>query len=221
MTRSGSPDGMSAAELLRCCGEDLNNRELWSEFQRRFQRRIFLYLLRSCRAAGQSPNALQDYLADLAQEVYVRLVQNDGRMMRTFRRDSELAVRAFLARIATAVVSDHFRYQLAGKRKATVISIDHARETIENLRAAREPRDPVDSLLSWIDVERELASAANRAHVARDLLIFKLYCVDGFTADELAAFPGFRLGPAGVEAAVSRVRGRLRNTHSRGGTSGA
>jgi RNA polymerase sigma-70 factor (ECF subfamily) len=200
---------------LRQCGRDLGNRALWSEFERRFQKRIFLYLFRASRASGQDPDYTREHLLDLAQEVYLRLLQNDGRMMKSFRKDSDLAVRAFLARIATAVVSDHFRYQSAGKRQAQVIPIDEAREAIESWRGADPGAGQVNSLLSWIDVERELAVAEERGRVARDLLIFKLYYIDGFTATELAAFPGFRLTAAGVEAAVTRIRGRLRDSPGR------
>lgn len=211
---------MSSGELVRRCGGELKNRELWAEFQRRYQKRIFLYLLRSCHASGEESRVIQDNLSDLAQEVYMRLLRNGGRLMQLFRRDSDLAVRAFLARVATAVVSDHYRYQSAEKRKAKVISIDQARETIESLRPQGTGTEQVDSLLSWIDVKRQLDASENRGNVARDLLIFKLYCVDGFTAEELAAFPGFRLGTAGVEAAVNRIRVRLREARPRRGTSG-
>lgn len=212
---------LSAGELVRQCGDDLGNRMLWAEFQRRFQKRIFLYLLRASytSSSGSEHSPVRENLSDLAQEVYVRLLRNEGRMLKAFRQDSELAVRAFLARVATAVVSDYFRYQSTGKRKAQVIPIDQARETFEKLtiKGVGSESSHVDSLLSLIDVERELASSDNRGRTARDLLIFQLYCVDGFTAEEVAAFPGFRLGAAGVEAAVSRIRSRLKANQSRSG----
>jgi DNA-directed RNA polymerase specialized sigma24 family protein len=214
MSEPDADSKMPAGELVRRCGRDLGDRELWAQFQRRFQRRIFLYLMRASHASGADPEVVEEQLSDLAQQVYLRLVRNEGRVLRSFRQDSELSVRAFLARIATAVVSDHFRFQTAGKRQGQVISIDQARETIERIRGAgRDASSGQDSLLSLIDVERELAlaSAGNRARVARDLLIFRLYCVDGFTADELAAFPGFRLSAHGVETVVARIRDRLRD----------
>lgn len=155
---------------------------------------------------------------DLAQEVCLRLVQNDGRMLKSFRKDSEFAVRSFLARVATTVVSDHFRYQSAEKRQGQVISIEQARETIEKLRVGATDlgSSRSDSQLAWIDLERELSNSGELGFTARDLLIFKLYYVDGFTAGELGQFPGFRLSAAGIEAAVNRVRSRLRDAQARG-----
>src|SRR5438067_4225966 len=110
----------SAADLLRECGERLTDRVLWTKFQERFQGLIFLYLMRSLRL-----RRIQDDVAgvvpDLTQEVYLRLVQHDGRMLRGFRGTSEFSVMAFLARISASVVRDYQRHQASDKRSADVI----------------------------------------------------------------------------------------------------
>src|SRR5437763_10110776 len=85
----------SAADLLRECGEKLTDRALWTKFQERFQGLIFLYLMRSLRLRRIQDDAA-DLVPDLAQEVYLRLVQNDGRILRSFRGSTEFSVMAFL-----------------------------------------------------------------------------------------------------------------------------
>ncbi len=130
--------GASSPDLLRECGHRLTDPELWEEFQRRFQRRIFLYLLRACHISSGRQDRIREVILDLAQDVYVRLVQNDGRILQSFRGKSEFAVKAFLARITSSVVVDHFRYHMAEKRQAQVISIDHEREVIENARVGTD-----------------------------------------------------------------------------------
>ena len=206
-----SLDQITHADLLRRCGERRADAELWAEFQRRFQKRVFLYLLRAARAAARANTDIHEHLNDLAQEVYLRLVKNDGRILRSFREDSEFAVRAFLARVASSVVQDHFRYQSAERRQADVIPIDEARAV-----PGHDPHQPArasgatDTLLSMIDVERSLAAGENIPQRARNLLIFKLHYYDGFTAAELAAFPGFGLTLSGIEAVLNRTRNRLR-----------
>jgi DNA-directed RNA polymerase specialized sigma24 family protein len=138
MTQEG---GQSAAErtsadLVRACGARLNDRELWKEFEKRFHKRIFLYLLRSCRVSRGDHLDLQDVLLDLAQDVYVRLIQNDGRILKSFRGDNDFAVLAFLARVSASVVTDHFRHGEAEKRKAMVLSIENIRPILERTPAA-------------------------------------------------------------------------------------
>lgn len=207
-----TPGGrIPSADLLRACGQRLTDTRLWEEFQSRFQRRIFLYLLRACRISRGHQGEMREVLPDLAQEVYVRLVKNEGRILQSFRGETDFAVRAFLARIATSVVADHFRYQAAEKRQAQVISIDQARETIESSRVDGSDLNSkiMCGILSWIDVERLLAADEDRKFAARNMLIFKLHYVDGFTAAELAAFPGFELSVSGVEAVLSRTRKRI------------
>src|SRR5882724_9793420 len=116
----------SAADLLRECGERLTDRVLWTKFQERFQGLIFLYLMRSLRLRRIQDDAA-DVVPDLAQEVYLRLVQHDGRILRAFRGTTEFSVMAFLSRIAATVVQDHLRQLSSGKRRGLVVSIDGAK----------------------------------------------------------------------------------------------
>src|SRR2546426_4440328 len=113
----------SAADLLRECGEKLTDRALWTEFQGRFRRRIFLYLMRALRLRRIQDDAC-DVVPDLAQEVYLRLVQHDGRVLRSFRGTTEFSVLAFLGRISSSVVTDYQRQLATEKRRAPVIPIE-------------------------------------------------------------------------------------------------
>src|SRR5215472_13306523 len=119
-------DDTSAADLLRDCGEKLTDRALWAKFQERFQGLIFLYLMRAMRLRRIQDDAA-DVVPDLAQEVYLRLVQNDGRILQSFRGTTEFSVMAFLARIASSVVQDHQRAAASDKRRGQVVPIEAAR----------------------------------------------------------------------------------------------
>src|SRR5437870_13835067 len=118
--------GTAGADLLRECREKLTDRALWTKFQERFQGLIFLYLMRALRLRRIQDDAA-DIVPDLAQEVYVRLVQRDGQALRSFRGTTEFSVMAFLARISSSVVHDYQRQLMSEKRRANVIPIDMAR----------------------------------------------------------------------------------------------
>src|SRR6058998_878405 len=120
------PGEPSAADLLRECGLKLTNRTLWTKFQERFQGLIFLYLLRALRYRSMKDDAA-DIVPDLAQDVYLRLVQNDGRILRSFRGSTEFSVMAFLSRISATVVQDHLRQLGSSKRRGHIVSIDKAK----------------------------------------------------------------------------------------------
>src|SRR5499433_4171973 len=147
----------SAADLLRECGEKLTDRALWAKFQERFHGLIFLYLMRAMRLRRIQEDAA-DVVPDLAQEVYLRLVQHDGRVLRSFRGTTEFSVMAFLGRISSSVVTDYQRQLATEKRRAPVVPIESIKgEELTGSRSAGTPEfdaNAIGSLLSWIDVER-------------------------------------------------------------------
>ncbi|MBI4474613.1 MAG: RNA polymerase sigma factor [Acidobacteria bacterium] len=197
-----------AADLLRECGKRLTDPVLWQKFQERFQGLIFLYLMRALRIRGKYDDAA-GIVPDLAQEVYLRLVQSDGQILRSFRGNSEFSVMAFLARISSNVAHDHHRRNVAVKR-GQVVSIEDARIDAKTSRDSAE-FDPAElsSILSWIDVERVVEGDPDRKNAQRNALIFKLHYVDGFSSKEIARFPGFELTPSGVEAILARLKKRI------------
>jgi RNA polymerase sigma factor (sigma-70 family) len=200
---------ISSADLLRECGQKLTDRGLWLLFQNRFQRPIFLLLLRTLKYHNKRGN-VGELVSDLGQEVYVRLVQNNGNMLRNFRGDTEFSVRALFARVCTSVVADHFRHDGSRKRlRDNIVSIEEAKEVIE---ASKRERDEInfDAILSWIDIERVVAADPDRKHAQRNALIFKLHYMDGLTAEEIASYPGFDVNSSGVEAVLTRIRKRIR-----------
>jgi len=202
----------SAADLLRECGEKLTDRILWTKFQERFQGLIFLYLMRALRIR-RIQDDVSGIVPDLAQDVYMRLVQNDGRILRSFRGTTEFSVRAFLARVSSSVFQDYLRQQSSEKRRAQVIPIETAKNgELAAFRPVESPEfDPnsISSILAWIDIERIVEGDPDRKNARRNALIFKLHYIDGFEAGEIARFPGFELSKSGVETILARLRKRI------------
>lgn len=201
--------GDSSSDLLRECGRRLTDRVLWEKFQDRFQGLIFLYLMRALRIRSKHED-VTDIVPDLAQEVYLRLVHNDGRLLRSFRGTTEFSAMAFLASISANVAMDHYRRNFSSKRAASVVSIEDAKTEMTGSKGSAE-FDPnaLSSILSWIDVERVVEGDPDRKNAQRNALIFKLHYVDGFSSKEIARFPGFELTTSGVGAILARLKQRI------------
>jgi RNA polymerase sigma factor (sigma-70 family) len=203
---------MSAPELVRECGEKLTDRELWRQFQERFQGLIFMYVMRALRIRLIQED-VSGIVPDLAQEVYLRLVQHDGRVLRSFRGTTEFAVRAFLARISASVVMDHHRDSTRDKRGAQVVPIDYV--TAAEMRGTSSPDAPdfdssqLSAILSWIDMERVIEADSDKKNARRNALIFQLHYINGFDSGEIARFPGFDLSKSGVQTILARLRKRI------------
>src|SRR2546428_1018858 len=202
----------TAADLLRECGEKLTDRALWTKFQERFQGLIFLYLMRALRLRRIQEDT-SDVVPDLAQEVYLRLVQHNGRVLRSFRGTTEFSVLAFLGRISSSVVQDYQRQLATEKRRATVVPIESIKAGeltgSRSAGAAEFDSNAIGAILSWIDVERIVEGDPDRKNARRNALIFKLHYIDGFQAAEIARFPGFELAKSGVESILARMRKRI------------
>jgi DNA-directed RNA polymerase specialized sigma24 family protein len=205
-TEIATPAQLEAHELLRQCGQDLRNAELWEEFYARFRRKIVLYLLRAFRAFGGNPEDFIRYADDWTQEVFTKLVQNGGRVIGSFRGLTDLSVYAFLGSIALSVVADQLRAQTAGRRRAEVAPLDELQD-FPAIRVDTESR--VSALLGLIDVERALRADEESKNPERDLLIFKLHFVEGLSAREIASIPALKLTISGLEKVLGRMRTRL------------
>ena len=203
---------MSAPDLLRECGDRLTDRELWSEFQNRFQGLIFTYVMRSLRLTRIQQD-VAGIVPDLTQEVYLKLVQHDGRVLRSFKGTTEFAVRSFLAKVSTSVVLDYQRSANSEKRSAAVIPIDHARDAEgSGQKSADVPEfdsTQMSTILSWIDVERLIEGDPDQKNARRNALIVKLHYINGFESGEIANFPGFGLSKSGVQAILARFKQRF------------
>ena len=203
---AGKVVDLDVAELVRQCARDLQNEELWQQFYARYKRKILLYLLRAFRMVGGHSDEFLRFADDWLQEVFTKLVQNEGHVIRSFRGTTEVSVNAFLASIALSIVVDQLRSQSAVRRRAQVVPLDQ-------LQDVSSPRvDPVarfSALLELIDVEKALRTDEESKNPERDLLIFKLHFVEGLSAREIASIPGLKLTTSGSEKVLSRVRNRL------------
>ena len=205
-TPGHNPATLEAPDLLRECGKDLQNAELWEQFYSRFRRKILLYLLRAFRMSGGHSGKFVRYADDWLQEVFTKLVQNDGHVIRSFRGTTEMSINAFLATIAFSIVSDQLRFQQAVRRTALIIPLDEL-EDFNVSQAGTGVR--ISALLELIDVERALLADEKSKNPERDLLIFKLHFIEGRSAREMASIPALKLTTSGLEKVLDRVRNRL------------
>jgi DNA-directed RNA polymerase specialized sigma24 family protein len=198
------PVCLGAAELLGQCAKDWRNSQLWDEFYALFRRRILLYLLRAFRMMGGHSDEFIRYSDDWMQDFFVKLVQNDGRVINSFRGTTENSVYAFLCSIALSIVADHLRFHGALRRRGEVLSFDQAESA-----AAPEAELRFSAILKLIDVEKALHADEESKNPERDLLIFTLHFVEGLSPREIASIPALKLTTSGLEKVLGRVKNRL------------
>jgi RNA polymerase sigma-70 factor, ECF subfamily len=193
------------AELVKVCAGSKDERA-WAEFIRRFQVVIAAAVLRTARHWGEPSRSQLD---DLIQDTYLKLCENDSRLLRCFQPRHEDSVYGFLKVVAANVVHDHFKAVLAAKRGAGTtfvepIEIDSyvPRDGSFNEVAQRLQLEHVDGILKQVTAGKD--QEKKRA-------IFWLRHRQGFTASEIAALPSIDLTTEGVESVLLRLTIMIRS----------
>ncbi len=192
---------LSPVELVRECAGS-RDAEAWAEFIRRFRPVIAFAVLRTARPFGDPSNQLLD---DLIQDTYLKLCENDSKMLRSFRPRYEDAIFGYLKVVAANVVRDHFKSALAGKRGAGQTEAIDEPQQIDPKTAGADATSAIHQNLQLEQIDRVLKQVTAGKDQERKCRIFWLRHQQGFTASEIAAIPGIGLTTEGVESVLLRL----------------
>lgn len=185
----------AAAEILAACLKSPDH-DAWLAFVHCFQPVMAAAVARVAHACNSFRPALVD---DLVQDTYAKLFDENCRRLREFHPEREESPCAYIGTIARNVAFDHFRRRFTQKRGAEVESTGKE----ENTAA---PAQTVHEAVLVRELERKLAESVS----PRDLLIFRLYYLESFTAKEIASLPHLGLTQKGVESTIYRLTKILR-----------
>jgi RNA polymerase sigma-70 factor, ECF subfamily len=198
---------LSPIQLVKKCAGS-NDVELWKEFIRRFQPVIAAAVLRAARPFGDPPRQLLD---DLIQDTYLKLCEDDSRMLRSFKPQSENSIYGYLKVVAANIVRDHFKSQLAGKRGAGQIdAIEEPFETDPKMKGT-DGETPIYRSVQLKEIDKVLQKVTEGKDQQRKCMIFWLRHRQGLTASEIAALPSIGLSTEGVESVLLRLTVSVRS----------
>jgi DNA-directed RNA polymerase specialized sigma24 family protein len=199
-------------DLFERCAELPIDRAAWKDFFARYNQDIEATVRRIIGYPGQGRYA---YLFDdVMSRFYQRLLENDRRALHALRGVEEGQARAYLRTIVAGVV-----YKMIGSEPSSNVPLDTAEaEGGENVRpnniAALRDREywSEEALALSASLHAELERILRGGNKYRNMLIFKLVILDGFSPREIAQFGCFRVESGhAVEQLVSRTRQKLRD----------
>jgi len=196
----------SSAELVKACAGS-KDEEAWVEFICRFQVVIAAAVLRTARHWGESS---RQQLDDLVQDTYLKLCENDSRLLRSFRPRCEGSIYGFLKVVAANVVHDRFKSALAAKRGAAQTEAIVEPIQIDPKTADEGSFDAVNRRLQLERVDKILTQVMSGKDRERNRTIFWLRHRQGLTASEIAAIPSIGLTTEGVESVLLRLADMIR-----------
>jgi RNA polymerase sigma-70 factor (ECF subfamily) len=197
----------SSAELVGACVSS-NDELAWAEFIRRFQIVIAAAVLRTAR---QWTEPSRPHLDDLIQDTFLKLCENDYRLLRAFRPRHEDSIYGFLKVVAANIVHDHFKSELAAKRGRGQTESIMELIQIDPKTNVAGIFDTVSQRLQLEQVDKILTQVTSGKDQDRKRTIFWLRHHQGLTANEIAAIPSIGLTTEGVESVLMRLTAMIRS----------
>jgi RNA polymerase sigma-70 factor (ECF subfamily) len=201
----------SVNDLAKACAQSADAAE-WEEFLRRCTPLASLVVMRIARM--WSSGSSQGTVDDIVQEVFLKLCEQERRILRDFEPRGEDSFLGLLRLVASSVANDYFRRLYSEKRGGKVVTMALVEDgTTFPLASTHESaRMHRSVLLSQLD---EKLCAAPQVISERDRSVFWLYYLQGLTAEEIARLSASGLTAKGVESALRRVskwlRGEIEN----------
>ena len=187
---------MRHSELVQACVR--SDADAWREFMSRFGQVISLTALRTANRWGNTSKAV---LEDLIQEIYLKLCEDDFRLLKQFEFRDEDAIYGFLKVVTANIVHDHFRHFRAKKRG---IQITVAEDVYLVTHGDPSATDHIQRAILIQEIAEAL-NAVTDPEDSRDRTIFWLYYRQGFTANAIADLYRPGLSTKGVESVLHRL----------------
>jgi RNA polymerase sigma-70 factor, ECF subfamily len=194
-------------ELAKACANSDDSVE-WREFLRRC-------VPVAARAAARvarvwTGNATASIIDDIVQEIFLRLCEQERRILKQFEPRSEDSFFALLRIVSVSVANDYFRRQHSVKRGGKVVTVTMDEGFAAGALAALDGQARMQKTVLLGEIDRTLRASPD-VIAERDRAIFWLYYLQGLTAEEIAGLPATGLTAKGVESALRRVTRWLRN----------
>jgi RNA polymerase sigma-70 factor, ECF subfamily len=201
---------LSAVELVRKCAHS-KDAAAWRELVRRFHPVIAAAVLRTARRRCEPPRQLLD---DLIQDTYLKLCNNNCRLLRSFQPEHSNSIYGFLQVMAANVVHDHFKAERANKRgggRQTESISERVQSNPGATATAARSSDAMERQIRLQEIDEVLARVSEGRDQKRNCMIFLLYYRQGLTASEIAELPSLDLTTKGVESVIARLTHMIRS----------
>src|SRR6202453_4620199 len=194
-------------ELAMACAHSADAAE-WQDFVCRCVPLASLVALRVSRMWVSDPSRAT--VDDIVQEVLLKLCEQERRILRDFVPRGEDSFFGLLRIVAASVANDYYRRLYSAKRGGNVVTTVLVGDETSLESAGMHPSAQMHQDALFGQLDKKLKSASKTIG-ERDRAIFWLYYRQGFTAEEIARLPASGLTAKGVESALRRMTGWLRD----------
>lgn len=202
---------LTPKDLFERCAESEIDRVAWKDFFTRYNADIAATVRRIIGYPGQG--RFSYLFDDIMQRFYQRLLENDRRALHALRGVEERQARAYLRTIAAGVA-----YKMIESEPPASVPLETSEA--DNRDFPQQSRTLVlPAPENWSEEAAALSASLNTGLLRilrggnkyRNMLIFKLVALDGFTPKEISLLPSLRIkSHHAVEQLISRTRKKLK-----------
>jgi RNA polymerase sigma-70 factor, ECF subfamily len=206
VSRAMNDSRTSVNDLARACAHSANAAE-WEDFVCRCVPLASLVALRISRMWVSDPSPAT--VDDIVQEVFLKLCEQERRILRTFQPRGEDSFFGLLRIVAASVANDYFRRIYSAKRGGKVVTMPLMDDDPQSPMTGHHPAAQTQQSVLFAQLDQKLRSAPETIP-ERDRALFWLYYRQGYTAEEIARLSAAGLTAKGVESALRRVTNWLK-----------
>jgi len=205
--RAMSDSRTTVNDLAKACAHSADAAE-WEDFVGRCMPLASLVALRVSRMWVSAPSPAT--VDDVVQEIFLKLCDQERRILRTFQPRGEDSFLGLLRIVAASVANDYFRRIYSTKRGGKVVTMALIDEDAQTPFDGTPPVAQMQQSALLAQLDQKLLSAPEIIP-ERDRALFWLYYRQGYTAEEIARLSAAGLTAKGVESALRRVTNWLKD----------
>lgn len=203
---------LSTLDLIKRCSKASQDwEEIWQEFENRFGKLILFYLLKEFRRYSKSTNGIQltETIKDLRQDVYIKLLKNEGKALKAFKGTNENSFLAYLYTISKNVVINYLKKNQKKKKWILGRGVDAGIENNEIEPLSFETSESIELAFLQESILQILQKHYRSRNSKRDILIFELFYFQGMSANDIKNSYNVNLSVSGIETVANRVKQSL------------
>ena len=204
--RSTRYSSLSLPELVCLCIGPCDD-HAWDEFVARVGKAISLTVLRVASLWGESSRTVVE---DLVQVTYLRLWEDNCRILRDFAMQNPDGILAYLKKVAANATHDYFRH---GRSQSAGGSQTHVSTSDIDVQGGKEVHGSQDRIAFQIllnEIDEHLKEHLTGPDKERDRTIFWLYFRQGMSTKEIGSLPTIGLSTKGVGSVIERLKRCIR-----------
>lgn len=186
--------------VQRCVSGD---KLAWDEFVDKYSRLIYKYIHSVLVSTGSGGSLSQDDISDLFQDIFLSLVEDNFRKLKSFKGKNGCSLASWLRQVAVNQTIDYMR------KHKTVISLDAETNGEESSLMEIISDDAQDSVENLINQERivELKDCIDKLDT-EDKYFLELHINQGLSPNELEGV--LRISRGSIDMRKSRIIKRLK-----------